>query len=156
MENKTIYIMVGIAGAGKSTWVKNNVNEDHVYINADSIRKELYGNENEQGNPRQVFEIVFDRFEFAITDPRVKTVVVDNTSVNYKTRKEYYKEINDHNIDCKIKLVVFTNHALAKERNQKRDRVVPEFVLDRMIGKFQMPTQEERQIKNLEVIEIRK
>jgi predicted kinase len=154
-DEKNVLIMAGIPGSGKSYWVEHNVEPPYVYINADSIRKELYGDENEQGNPKEVFGKVFDRFQKALLDKNVSTIVVDNTSVAYKTRKDYYKLIDDLNIDCKIKLIVFTNFELAKQRNKQRTRVVPDFVMDRMISNFQLPIKEELSRSDFSWVEIK-
>ena len=154
---KEVLMLVGIPGSGKSTWVKNHIDPDVLkkaaHISADSIRKEFYGDENIQGNGQRVFEAVFQRFETALNNPHVETIIIDNTSVAYKTRKDYYKIIKDSGVECKIKLVVFNNFEQAKKWNKERSRVVPDDVMDRMISRFQMPpTPEEKQIPNLEVI----
>ena len=40
----TLYIMIGIPGAGKTTYAKNSISHAE-YIGADALRKELYGKE---------------------------------------------------------------------------------------------------------------
>ena len=43
-----LYIPIGVPGSGKSTYYKNNFNEDEtVLISSDAIRKEVFGNEND-------------------------------------------------------------------------------------------------------------
>ena len=34
----TLYVMCGVPGCGKSTWCKNNVPEDAVYVSRDEVR----------------------------------------------------------------------------------------------------------------------
>lgn len=41
MKKFTIYVMVGIPGSGKSTWVKNNLGKNFPVVSRDLIREEL-------------------------------------------------------------------------------------------------------------------
>jgi predicted kinase len=147
---KKLYIMVGIPGSGKTTWVTDNFGGMDVltnpkspvkYLNADSIRKELYGDERIQGNPNTVFDILFKRFRAALIDKNIGTIIVDNTSPDFKQRNKYYQIIEEEELreSVTIELIIFNNHAQAYERNRNRDRVVPEEVLDRMVAKFDAP-----------------
>jgi len=45
-ESLPIFLMlIGIAGSGKSFWIKNNVNHDEfIIVSSDNLRRELTGN----------------------------------------------------------------------------------------------------------------
>src|ERR1700691_5050078 len=77
--------MVGVPGSGKTTLAKKLVEKGYHYMNADSIRLELYGSEGEQGDKEQVFEIFFQRLEVALQDGL--DIVIDNTNINLRQRK---------------------------------------------------------------------
>ena len=60
MDNfPTLKIIIGLPGSGKSTYCKDYVNvHKGVHISSDEIRKELYGDENIQGDPQEVFTLM--------------------------------------------------------------------------------------------------
>ena len=66
---KTIYLLIGLPGAGKSTFARNKVkfydntcNETKlVIVSSDDIREELYGTRSCQKDPAIIFEIVHER-----------------------------------------------------------------------------------------------
>jgi len=144
MKKKKIILLVGIPGSGKSTYFKNHFGYDKpdvAYINADSVRLKLYGDENIQGNGKQVFDIIYGNFLNALINDAISTIVVDNTNISFKSRQKFYELIeNNCTMNTAIELIFFENFELAKERNTNRDRVVPDEVMDRMISNFQGPT----------------
>jgi predicted kinase len=135
---KRIIFTVGAAGAGKSTWVKNNFNlvdSSIIRINADAIRYMLYGDENIQGNGKDIFYIVYTLFEQALHTPSIETIIVDNTNINYQVRKMFYKMIDFSK--CDVFLKIFSDHVQAIHQNKNRERVVPDEVVMRMINRFE-------------------
>lgn len=82
---KTAWIMLGIAGSGKSTWIKKNLGDDVKIISKDGIREELgiiTGNKKAIGNKEQEEEVG------RIQDQRIKDAVsqkipfvLDNTNL---------------------------------------------------------------------------
>lgn len=145
---KNIYILSGISGSGKSTWTKTH-HPDAIYLNADSIRHEIYGDENVQGEGAKIFGILFGRVKNALRGD--KDIVIDNTSPTFKDRKAYYDLIT--NTEDKVHLVSFVpNLKRAKEWNKKRTRQVPDEVIDRQFNKFAGPTEWERE--NVNIIEV--
>ena len=112
---KTVTILCGIPGSGKSTWVqKDLVNQEgsFVVLNADSIRNELYGDERIQGNGRTVFQILYDRFRRALVNEKMPAIYIDNTSTTKKSRKEIFSLIEKYCPECNINikvLIAFSN-----------------------------------------------
>src|SRR5215469_5348215 len=80
-----LVVMVGVPGSGKTTLAKKLVEKGFHYLNADSIRMELYGNEAEQGDKEEVFNIFFQRLEIALESG--VDIVIDNTNINMRQRK---------------------------------------------------------------------
>ena len=60
MTRPVLILLCGIPGSGKTTWAKNYIskNPDFVHLSSDAIRAELYGDENIQGNPVEVFTLM--------------------------------------------------------------------------------------------------
>lgn len=88
-----LHIVMGCAGAGKSTFVMNHLDENSVWISRDSIRFSLVS-ENEEyfSKERQVF----DEFVKAINDALVdgKNVFADATHLNRISRNKLITSIN--------------------------------------------------------------
>lgn len=140
-----VFIISGISGSGKSTWVKTH-HPNALYLNADSIRKEIYGDENTQGDGAKIFGILFNRFRQALKGK--KDIVVDNTSPTFRDRKSYYDIMLP--LGIKPTLVSFTpNLNRAKEWNKQRERQVPDEVIDSQFNKFAGPTSWEKEHCNI-------
>lgn len=82
---KTSWIMLGVAGSGKSTWIKENLGNNVLVISKDGIREELgiiKGNKKAIGTKEQekkVQEIHNQRIKDAIREG--KSFVLDNTNL---------------------------------------------------------------------------
>jgi predicted kinase len=136
---ETLYMICGIPGSGKST-LSNQLrfeNHDAVYICPDEIRKELTGNMIDQTKNNQVFGIVFKRLKDAMIDG--KTIIYDATNYNRKNRSGILDIAKQFNYNVVV-YEMSTPHDVSRERNKKRDRVVPDFVLDKMINGYQPPS----------------
>jgi predicted kinase len=122
--------MVGVPGSGKTTLARKLVEKGFHYMNADSIRMELYGNEAEQGDKEQVFELFFQRLEEVMQ--LGNDIVVDNTNINMRQRKPILdRALQFQYIDVQLWLLdVPLEICLA--RNAARERVVPDDIVANM------------------------
>lgn len=130
-----VYIMVGIPGSGKSTIAEKLTGK---LISTDAIREELYGDAAVQGNGAKVFAIAYDRARQILANG--EDVIFDATNTSKKARKAVMKETPDAE---HIAIFVNTPYEECVRRNQNRERVVPEFVLERMKKNLVPPTVEE-------------
>lgn len=140
---KTFIMCIGLPGCGKSTWcMQQETLYNSLSISTDKIREELYGSESEQGDPNKVFKIAKDRVvnSFEIFD----TVILDATNIEKKHRMHFIKAIKQSVKDVVVRAVWFAIPVdVCKERNRQRDRVVPEYVIDKMYKLFAPPGKEE-------------
>lgn len=132
----TLYVMIGVPGAGKSTFAK-----EHPWIDVvcpDEIRQELFGDAGNQEQGNKVFQIAFDRAHKLLDAGQ--DVIFDSTNVRRKYRKDYFKKFP--NVD---KIAVFVNVSIeeCKRRNTRRERKVPDEVIDRMAKNLNPPTYDE-------------
>ena len=132
-------MLVGIPAVGKDTWV-HEYKKKHPNIivhSSDDIREELYGDASHQGSPVKVFEIMRAR---TLGDLRGgRDVIYNATNIKYKDRKSILSQVKRiKGVECICKIFVAPVE-VCKERNAARDRVVPDFVYDRMLQSFQMP-----------------
>lgn len=138
----TFYMMVGLPGSGKSYWAREKANPYDTIISSDSIREELYGDASVQDDPSRVFNIMFQRIRAALKAGH--TTFYDATNINAKRRinllKSLKKLIPDLHCIC---VVVATPIDVCHERNWERDRLVPAYVIDRMLRQFEVPCEAE-------------
>jgi predicted kinase len=129
-----LYTMVGVPGSGKSTIAKQIPNT--VIVSSDSIRKELYGSEEIQGDSKQVFDLVYKRIKEELT--KGHDVVFDATNLTPKARKAVFRFNAEH-----IAIYVSTSLDDCLKRNAARERKVPEEVIYRMYNNIIFPRRAE-------------
>lgn len=132
-----VYILVGFPASGKSTYAKNLCGQ---ILSSDEIRKELYGNEEEQGNPKEVFDTLYQRMETLLGLDA--DVIIDATNINRWERSKAIQIAN--RFSCNIICMCFdVTVEECKKRNANRERKVPDFVYDRMLSKYEEPSYDE-------------
>lgn len=140
MDN-TLYIMVGLPGSGKSTYAKEFIKDQQVeYLSSDSLRAVFGKDESDQSVTPKVFGHIKTKVDEYLRDN--KNVLVDATSVNRKERSDYINTAKKYN--SKVVVVVFKmdrNGLIArnKKRGDEGGRVVPDWVIDKMLNKFEEP-----------------
>ena len=129
-------ILIALPGAGKSAYAKNILKEDSsvIIVSSDAIRKELYGSEEDQSHNQEVFNEVFKRTRDAIKDN--KHCIIDSTNLSRKRRIAFLKQFNN----CEKRATVFAiPFEVCCERNNSRERIVPQYAMDRMYRSFGPP-----------------
>ena len=128
---KILYTMVGLPGAGKSTFAQTH--PECVVISTDAIRAELLGSAECQEQGDRVFAEAHKRVEQALRAGH--DVIIDATNVTRKARKQWLRHTAHH-----VAVYVATDVEECKRRNAQRDRQVPEYVIDRMAQRLAIPT----------------
>ena len=143
--NNTLYITVGLPGSGKSTYVKNFIKDKEIeYLSSDSLRAVYGKSEEDQTVTPLVFGHIKRKVDEFLKDG--KNVLVDATSVNRKERSDYINTAKKYG--AKVVAIVFKMDRQGLiERNKKRGeqggRVVPDWVIDKMLNKFEEPSYDE-------------
>lgn len=135
-----LYIAVGIAGCGKSTYGKQLLENGTVdlILSSDEYRKNILGSEEDQSNNSLVFNILYHDLSTYLS--KNKNIYFDATNLTIKDRKRAIDIAKSLKNDVDIYALVFaTDINTIKEQNRNRDRVVPEYVIDKMLRKFQLP-----------------
>lgn len=132
-------MLIGLPASGKSTYAQEYVkqHDNCVTISSDSIRKELYGSEEIQGVSSEIFDIMRKR-----TKKNLKkgiNVIYDATNINYKMRIDFLNQLSKIKDLRKIANLIYTSYNECIENNNKRERNVPEEVIERMYKNFYIP-----------------
>ena len=128
-----LILLVGLPGSGKSTYAEKL--NDYICVSSDNIRKELYGDENIQGNPQTVFQHMHDRTIQLLKQGR--NVVYDTTNVSRKNRRGIIDKCKSFaSIECHV---IWTPYEECVERDAHRKRTVGTAVIKKMLYRWESP-----------------
>lgn len=158
-----LYVLCGIPGCGKSTWVKNRMAENTsstdskwVYVSRDEVRFSMIKEEDDYfSKEKQVFEEFVNRLCGNLSDAWTQNVIADATHLNETSRDKLINAIRRKrpNLPLHITMVYFDIPLeVCKFRNDKREgrAHVPDEVMDKMYAQLEFP----KLRKGLEAIEI--
>ena len=143
--NNTLYITVGLPGSGKSTYAKEFIKGKEIeYLSSDSLRAVFGKSEEDQTVTPLVFGHIKKKVDEFLKDG--KNVMVDATSVNRKERSDYINTAKKYG--AKVVVIVFKMDRQGlidrnKKRGEQGGRVVPDWVIDKMLAKFEEPSYSE-------------
>lgn len=146
---KKIIFTIGCPGSGKSHTANEFYQDNYsglksVTINADDIRQEFTGRQDDFTKDKAVWKALFQRFEDALLNPSVEVILVTNTSVNVKARVPYYKIMMriayTDEIAFDMKYLVFPPDVDAcMELQKNRERMVPRKIVENFASRFAAP-----------------
>lgn len=129
-------MLVGLPGSGKSTYAEELKKEGYRIHSSDAIREELTDDVNTQDKNTEVFSILHSRIKDDLKNGI--SCVYDATNMSMKRRIAFLKELK--NINCTKECILFLLPIEeCKKRNVKRERKVPDKVIDKMIKQFDVP-----------------
>ena len=142
---KNLYMMCGVPGSGKSTYVATN-HPDAIVVSRDAIRFALLKEGDDYfAYEDTVLQIFYAEIQNAIDSDSEQDIIIDATHLTPKARATCLKELK--NLD-KVNLVALSIEvplAIALYRNDKRTgrARVPETVIRNMYRSYRIPTVEE-------------
>ena len=147
MESKPkVIILVGSPGCGKSTFATKLLasNSEYKLLSSDAMRAEFGSGEDDQSVTGIVFSTLKRRLQAYLA--LGQTVIIDATNINKKDRKDYINAANasGHQVvgyvfECSKETLLERN----KTRGEAGGRNVPEWVIDKMLTKYQRPDKAE-------------
>lgn len=139
MNQLNFIMLCGLPGSGKSTYAQKLTASGYAVVSSDTIRYELFGDENDQSNNGLVFYTMRQRMLECFE--RGQNVVFDATNINRKDRKETLKVIPPY--VRKICHIIWAPLDLCIERDKCRTRMVGPDAIMRIAKKFQVPYYDE-------------
>lgn len=134
-------MLTGIPGCGKSTFAAEYKEYDPnvIIISSDEVRKEIYGDINDQLHNKEVFILIENLIIYNLEHGN--DVIFDATNIYKRERRKLLQKLPEN-----VKKTVYAFNTCLNdciERNANRDRVVPNDVLFRMYSKYKFPTIDE-------------
>lgn len=125
-----LVVGIGIPGSGKTTMLKAFAEKNgYVYICPDDIRVELTGGYTNERD-REVWDLARQRMLESFQ--KGESVVFDATQYRPNDRKDLLKFARENGAEHIQGVFADVPYEVAKERNQNRERVVPEHAMERM------------------------
>ena len=133
------YMLVGLPGSGKSNIAKKMKEENPKIqiFSSDELRKELWGNENTQGNNSVLFKELHNRIKFCLENG--VDCIYDATNISSKRRIAFLNELKKFNDLNKTCIFVLTSIEKCFKNNKNRERKIPEEVIRNMYLRFDIP-----------------
>ena len=134
----TMYVMIGVPGAGKSYYVDRHFKGRYPIISRDIIRNEIgLKGEKTLGNKSQEDKVtnIFNKRLIECCENK-RTFVIDNTNVRKKYREEYKELAKEYNPRV---VYVYVEGPSLRTIKKRRDGMMPLDVIDRMWENFDFP-----------------
>ncbi len=124
---------IGVPGSGKTTALKPFAEKNaYRYVSPDDIRLELTGDASNQSKNKEVWQEAYRRVgEFL---KKGETVVFDATFAKDTERKNFIQFARQHGAQKVEGVFASVPYEIASERNRARERVVPEYAMERING----------------------
>jgi predicted kinase len=142
-----VYVLVGVPGSGKSTWIAQQDWARDCSIVSTDHWIEVFA--RDQGRTySEVFELFMPAAvramsaQVALAEQQGRDIVWDQTSVSVSSRAKKFAALPDYEHVA----VVFATpepEELARRLTQRPGKIVPESVVQHMINTFEPPTLEE-------------
>lgn len=126
-RGRQLIMMIGLPASGKSTLAEKFVEAGWVRLNKDALRLELYGDEANLGDVKEVNRLFYSRLEEALKAGR--NVLVDNLNFNESYRKGPIEMARSYGYASITNLLLNVPVEECIRRNAGRSRQVPEQVI---------------------------
>lgn len=138
---KTLWIMCGAPGSGKSTWLKRNIKDSGKVVSRDEIRFALLGDNEEYFNKeRQVWKTYINTIRDRLN--KYDDVFADATHLNEKSRTKLLNALNINTDAVRVNCLCFdADLDVCLQRNAERTgrKRVPDETLKEMYNTYVEP-----------------
>ena len=138
-----LFIMMGAPGSGKTTWCKNNVPKNAVYISRDEIRFNIIKDEDSYFSKEKiVYDIFINKINEALESGL--DVYADQTSLNAGSRKKLIDALNKKPDEINVIYIEKPLNTILEYNSKRTERkLVPNDVVIKMYNSISKPTAKE-------------
>lgn len=127
-----LYFLIGNYGSGKSTWAKQNINNNTIIISQNDIRNQFNSSENSTSILKKIIE------EITLALNNNKNVIYDSININTKERRNFLSLLSG--IECEKIAVYFATYILdCMGNNLNRENYVDEEILELTYKNLKIP-----------------
>lgn len=142
MSKPVLYVMVGLAGSGKSSISRELAQKHHsMIVSSEAIRDEICEEGvKDQSKNAEVFQIFYSKIADYLKGGN--NVIADATNININARRKLLSSVSK--IECyKIAYIVPKPYELCLEDNIYKEVPVPHHLINLQMMNFQIPFKEE-------------
>ena len=142
---KRLYLMMGVPGSGKSTYVKSMLKYGDIYVSRDEIRYSLLIDEDDYfAKENEVIRIFIENIDKSLVmEEYCGDVYADATHLSPKSRAQVLNQLKNKDKVSVIYLDIPLNIILERNAQREGRALVPENVVRRMYNSIILPTKEE-------------
>ena len=142
---KRLYLMMGVPGSGKSTYVKSMLKYGDIYVSRDEIRYSLLTDEDDYfAKENEVIRTFIENIDKSLVmEEYCGDVYADATHLSPKSRAQVLNQLKNKDKVSVIYLDIPLNIILERNAQREGRALVPENVVCRMYNSIILPTKEE-------------
>lgn len=144
--NKVLYLMMGVPGSGKSTFIQNHLLDKEVWVSRDQIRFSLLSEDDDYFSKEDKVLKLFISTIDKMLSPKspYAAVYADATHLTKKGRRQLLSQLKNKPIFVNA-LFINTPLSVCLKRNAQREgrAKVPAQTIRSMYSRIQKPTKEE-------------
>lgn len=128
----SLIVLIGPAGSGKTQFARDHFSDTRI-VSSDYCRALVSDDPSNQEVSREAFDVMMKIIDHRLRNERL--TVADSTALNPKIRKQFRMVARKH--DRPVVGILFdTPEERCRERNQDRDRTVPDHVISDHLEAF--------------------
>lgn len=146
MNVKNLFLICGIPGSGKSTWVEQNMTKDSIHISRDAIRFATLENGDDYfKNEKQVFNEFIRQIQEALNNDNLGNIFVDATHLNEVSRNKVLDKLELDGVNLyAVNFLIDVNLAIKRNEQREGRAVVPKSAIYRMQHSYQPANENEK------------
>lgn len=151
MKRKKVWLMCGIPGSGKSTWIQKQMKiNPGVWCSRDAVRFSMIGEDEDYfAREDEVFETWIFSIQAAIANSEIENVYIDATHLNEKSRDKVLNRLNLENATlCAVNFTVPLGECIRRNDLREGRAKVPRSVIRRMHFSF-VPAEQGKKYKEV-------